>query len=449
MSNPMLQAFKDFLKNLIEEPENKVFLLAVSGGPDSMAMTHLFLKAGLKFSVAHCNFGLRGAESDREEVFVKEWMQQHGIKVYTRKFNTRAFAEEKGLSVQLAARELRYSWFEELRQNIPADFIATAHHLDDSRETLIINILRGTGIAGLAGIPALTGNIVRPLLFTTRNKIEEYLEINNIPFVTDSSNLHTDYLRNQLRLEIIPALLKAWPGWDTSFPDTLARLSFAANIFQQKIKEEKEKRFRRSGPAWHIITDEIQPGEAGAQLLYELLKIYGFNLDQTREIALALTKNSGRTFFSNTHRISTERGFLELIEISPKDSGLFIEVEPDTSEVLAGRYILRFNRIDIKDFRGFSPGNQTAWFDFHKLNFPLILRNWRPGDRIQPLGMEGWQKLSDLFIQYKLSKAQKESLPLLCCGEEVVWIPGLRSSGRFKVDSHTRLIFKAEISEER
>ena len=448
MNDSLFQGFRLFLNALTEEPNNKSYLLAVSGGPDSMAMTHLFLKAGLKISVAHCNFGLRGAESDREEAFVREWMHAQGIPTYIKKFSTRAYADEKGLSIQLAARELRYSWFEELRTEIQADFIATAHHLDDSRETLIINILRGTGIAGLAGIPARTGNIIRPLLFTTRNKIEDYLQSSQVPFVTDSSNLHTDYLRNQLRLEIIPALRKAYPGWDASFPDTLARLSFAASVFQQKINEEREKRFVPQNASWHILTNDIQPTETGAQLLYELLKAYGFNLDQTREIAQALVKSPGRTFFSNTHRITTERGFLELTEVLPSQSGLFIQIMPDTEEVEAGPYKMRFTRIETKDFRGFVPGNQVAWFDYHKLSFPLIVRNWRQGDRMQPLGMDGWQKVSDLFIHYKLSRAEKECLPLLCCGEEVIWLPGLRSSGRFKVDGHTCLILKVEISRE-
>lgn len=444
MKNPMLQEFKNFLKTLTDEPAERSYILAVSGGPDSMAMAHLFLEAKLKFTVAHCNFGLRGAESDREEHLVKDWMQHYGIPFRTIKFNTKAYAEEKGLSIQLAARELRYKWFEEIRQELNADFIATAHHLDDSRETVIINILRGTGIAGLAGIPVSTGHIIRPLLFTTRNKIEQYLQENRIPFVIDSSNLHTDYLRNYLRLEIIPSILKAWPGWDTSFAETLSRLSFAAWVFQQKMNEEREKRFERKNDRWHIYTQDLQPGEATAQLLYELLKSYNFNLDQTREMAEALFKNPGRTFLSNTHRITTERGFLELTENSLAHTEIFIEVMPDTGNITVGPFKMIFKRIEIKDFRGFVPGNQTAWFDFHKLRFPLIIRNWRPGDRIQPLGMEGWQKVSDLFIQYKLTRAEKENLPLLCCGDEVIWLPGLRSSGRYKVDGHTQLILKTE-----
>lgn len=349
MGDSLLQGFRFFISTLTEEPDSKSYLLAVSGGPDSMAMTHLFLKTGFKISVAHCNFGLRGAESDREEVFVKEWMHRHGIPTYVKKFNTQAYADKKGLSIQLAARELRYLWFEELRKEIGADFIATAHHLDDSRETLIINILRGTGIAGLAGIPARAGNIIRPLLFTTRSKIEDYLQSNQVPYVTDSSNLHTDYLRNQLRLEIIPALRKAWPGWDASFPDTLARLSFAASVFQQKMKEEREKRFVSQDVSWHILTNDIQPGETGAQLLYELLKAYGFNLHQTREIAQALAKSPGRTFFSNTHRITTERGFLELTEVLPSEVGLFIEITPETEEIGAGSYKIKFTRIETQE----------------------------------------------------------------------------------------------------
>lgn len=445
MADALRAGFKEFIKKLTETPDKEHFLLAVSGGPDSMAMAHLFLSTGLRISVAHCNFGLRGAESDREELFVKEWMHQKGIQVYTQKFDTRSYADEKGLSVQLAARELRYQWFEELRQQIGARWIATAHHLDDSRETLLINLLRGTGIAGLSGIPAQTGNIIRPLLFATRQEIEKYLRMHEVPFVTDSSNLHTDYLRNQLRLEIIPALRRAWPGWDASFADTLARLSFAAGVFRKKMKEEEEKRFVKSGDAWHINTSDLAPDEETAQLLYELLKAYGFNLDQTREMAQALSKTPGRMFLSNTHRITLERGFLELRPLQQAETEHMSEVFPETQQIHTGTYTLSFSKIDIRDFRGFTPGNTSAWFDFHKLSFPLIVRRWRQGDRIQPLGMKGWQKISDLFIQAKLTKSQKESLPLLCCADEVIWVPGLRSSERYKVDSHTRLILRVDL----
>lgn len=445
MADALSAGFKEFLRTLPENAENDHFLLAVSGGPDSMAMTHLFLNAGLRISVAHCNFGLRAAESDREEQFVQAWMTEKSIPVYTQKFNTRSYAEEQGLSIQLAARELRYHWFEELRQQIGARWIATAHHLDDSRETLLINLLRGTGIAGLAGIPARTGNIIRPLLFATRQEIEDYLRMHNIPFVVDSSNLHADYLRNQLRLEIIPALRRAWPGWDASFADTLARLSFAAGVFRKKMQEEEKKRFVKSGDAWHISTSDLPPDEETAQLLYELLKGYGFNLDQTREMTQALSKTPGRLFLSNTHRITIERGFLELSPLREAETELLAEVFPETQQIHTGAYTLSFSKVDIRDFRGFTPGNTSAWFDFHKLSFPLIIRRWRQGDRIQPLGMKGWQKISDLFVQAKLTKAQKENLPLLCCADEVIWVPGLRSSERYKVDSHTRLILRVDL----
>ncbi|MGC8864952.1 MAG: tRNA lysidine(34) synthetase TilS [Bacteroidales bacterium] len=445
MADTLSSGFEEFLKTLTVTPQKQHFLLAVSGGPDSMAMTHLFFRAGLHISVVHCNFGLRAAESDREEMFVKEWMSKKGIPVYTKKFNTRNYADERGVSIQLAARELRYEWFEELRQQIGAQWIATAHHLDDSRETLLINLLRGTGIAGLAGIPARTGNIVRPLLFATRQEIEEYLQLHEVPFVTDSSNLHTDYLRNQLRLEIIPALRKVWPGWDASFADTLSRLSFAAGVFRKKMQEEEQQRFVKSGDAWHINISDLTPGEETAQLLYELLKNYGFNLDQTREIAKALSRTPGRLFLSNTHRITIERGFLELSPLRQTETDHFAEVFPETQQIHAKSFTLSFSKIEIKDFRGFTPGNSSAWFDYHKLSFPLIVRPWHQGDRIQPLGMKGWQKISDLFVQAKLSRTQKESLPLLCCGDEVIWVPGLRSSEKYKVDSHTRLIFRVDI----
>jgi tRNA(Ile)-lysidine synthase len=419
-------------------------LLAVSGGADSMLMLHLFTSAGFSVAVAHCNFKLRGEESDGDEQFVSEYCDKHNLAFYVKHFNTGELAFQEGISIEMAARDLRYEWFRHLLDQHHFDYLATAHHQDDVIETFLINLSRGSGIRGLSGIQPKSGRIIRPMLFTNRKEILDYCVRMKIGFRTDSSNMETVYKRNLIRQEILPLLEQVNPAFRRNALKTIGTLNETGMLFHQRINEIKSFVYSEDdqGALIHIV--KLLNFSPIRTILFELIREYGFQPEQIDDIVDSLTKESGRKFFSEEYRLIKDRDYLL---IAPNPSGiekLFYIGEDSTK--LSFPLHLSLEKIDRNpDFR-FSTNPNVVDLDLDKLVFPLILRHWKEGEYFQPLGMTGLKKLSDFFIDEKFSIPEKESVWILASGNQVVWIVGRRLDDRFKITSKTKQILRIKLT---
>ena len=436
-----------FKRENLFAPSDKI-LLTVSGGVDSVVMCQLFYEAGLKFGIAHCNFQLRGTESDEDEKFVNQLAIRYKVPFYTKRFDTTAFAESKNVSIQMAARELRYIWFEEIRKKEKYKFIATAHHQDDSIETFFINLIRGTGITGLHGILPKQGNIIRPLLFATKNKIIEFSVIAKLRYREDSSNTSDKYMRNKIRHQIIPVLKEINPSLETTINDTIQRLKNVEQIYYSQINfyrgiaMGKEKKYEII-PKRHIgMLNQLET------YLYEFLKPYNFNLSTVKEIILGRSGVSGKQFFSSTHRLIIDREKLIIdkkSDVQRPMSDFISPIKKNQKEIVFDETKLNFKTITKPANYKLQTTNYIASIDFDKLVFPLDIRKWQKGDSFYPLGMKGKKKLSDFFIDNKVPLNQKENIWLLTSAGEIVWIIGMRIDERFKVTDKTKKIYFAEL----
>jgi len=421
-------------------------LLTVSGGIDSIVMCELFHNAGFKFGIAHCNFQLRNKESDADELFVEQLAEKYHVQFHSISFDTSAFAKKKKLSIQLAARELRYQWFEEIRSQFEYNYIATAHHQDDSIETFFINLIRGTGISGLHGILAKHGKIVRPLLFCTKNEIEIFAKKNQLKHREDSSNASDKYTRNKIRHQIIPLLKALNPNLENTITKDMERLKNVELIYRSAIAKAFAKISKTEKGGVSISIQKLKKLSPINTYLYEFLKPFHFNAATAEEILSVLDSVSGKQFFSTTHRLIKDRAFL-LIENRPP------ELKNKTSEV---NYLIKKNAKKFSNDSvtlGFKiaaanyelqTSNNIAQIDFDKLQFPLEIRKWEKGDVFYPLGMKGKKKVSDFFIDKKLSLFQKENTNLLISKGKIVWIIGLRLDERFKITEKTKKIYFVE-----
>jgi tRNA(Ile)-lysidine synthase len=445
----MIRRFKQFIKSESLFSFKDRILVAVSGGVDSVVLCRLMSDSGYDFGVAHCNFSLRGAESDDDEKFVASLAETFKVPFYNIRFNTGQIAREQGLSIQMAARNLRYSWFDQVCSENGYYCIATAHHLDDQAETFFINLLRGTGIAGLHGILPRQGRVVRPLLFATRNEILDFAGKKGLEWREDSSNINTKYLRNQLRHEVMPSLEKIDSDFARNLDNTIRRLRGTESVYRQKIEEGRSDLLERTEHSDRILISYLLEFEPVETWLFEILRHYGFSEAITRGIASSLEGTESKVFYSMSHRVLRDRDYL-VIEKNEKNAS-----QPDSEYLVydTGHGIVTTAPAPIT-FRkepadGFQiPDKQSiACFDYDKLRFPLVLRHWREGDRIVPLGMKGRKKLSDIFIDQKLSQSEKKSIWLLCSGENIMWVAGLRIDGRFRITDHAKNILIAEIIE--
>jgi tRNA(Ile)-lysidine synthase len=430
----MLQKFKTYYQSnqLFEQSDN--ILLAVSGGKDSMAMLHLFRSNSLNFGVAHCNFNLRGAESDADTQLVKSVCEKHNIPCFVTHFNTSAYAEQNGISIQMAARDLRYNWFETLRVEKSYDYIATAHHKNDVAETMLINLAKGTGLAGLHGIREKSGKIIRPLLGFTREEIESFVQENNVEFRDDQSNFNNKYTRNGIRLDVIPLLEKINPNLIESLNQTANYINDVELILAEKIEEEFKQCTEQKTDKILFDIEKLQDLTALPTQLYYFLKNYGFNASDVQDIIDSLDEQSGKIFLSKTHQILKNREELILSAISIKskeeiiintigefnDYGFSVEVYPNDSA-------FKINK-----------SNQYAYLDANKIKFPLVLRNWQEGDAFQPLGMKGKKKLSDFFIDNKVDVVTKHKTRVLTQNNTIIWVVGYRIDDAFKITENTK-----------
>lgn len=444
----MQKEFKRFISSHIFISPGTKILLANSGGLDSMVLFDLLLKAEISFSVAHCNFGLRGKESDGDSKFVKEQCKKHKIEFFSKKFNTAAVATFKGISIQMAARELRYEWFEKVRHEHHFDYVATAHHKSDVAETLLINLLRGSGIAGLHGIAAVNGTLVRPLLCATRNEIEQYAKLHTIAYREDSSNAQDDYLRNKLRHLVIPQLKKINPQMEQTFFETSQKIAAAELIFNESIEAKGKALVQKKGKQILLSITQLKKLKPLSIYLYEFFKKYNFSASTCSEIEAALGKKSGNQFFSPTHRLLIDRQTILISEIETQTIQEKYSIDVDEKEIHKPIH-LRIKKSKITKNFILQKQKNKAQIDASKLHFPLELRRWRVGDSFQPIGMKGKKKLSDFFIDSKVSIFEKEKIWLLCSGKDIVWIMNYRIDEKYKITASTKNIIQFEYLEER
>lgn len=435
----MLTKFQHHITTNFPQLKDKKLLLAVSGGIDSMVLLDLFYKLRFDICVVHCNFQLRGIESDGDEMLVKEICQDRYIPYFIESFDTLEFAKENKLSIQLAARKLRYDWFQEII-SLGFDYVLTAHHLDDNVETFLINFIRGTGLEGLTGIPAQNGNIIRPLLPFSREEIENYANENRIQWREDSSNASDKYFRNKLRHDIVPLLKELNTGFLDSFQNTLHHLhqaeslvDDASKLVYEKVVEVKENRLE-------IHLKPLLEFKNYKAYLYQWLKNYGFSA--WNDIYDLVEAQSGKQVFSESHILLKDREKLILSERKSKDKEEVFLIESTESKVNFPLKLI-FSR-----FSGVIDANSSCIFvDEDKVKFPLTIRKWQEGDYFYPSGMNGKKKLSKYFKDEKYSLLDKENQWLLCSEDQIVWVIGKRADNRFMATETTQQIIKIDLAQ--
>jgi len=437
----MLDAFQKDLFALEPYPAGKKFLLAVSGGLDSVVMAELFSLAGYKFSIAHCNFQLRGKESDDDEDFVKKIAAQSKVLYFSIRFDTHKFCVENKVSLQMAARQLRYEWLEETRQNYKLDYIVTAHHADDAIETFFINLLRGTGISGLHGIKARHENSIRPLLNFYRKEIETFAGKNKLKWREDSSNDTDKYERNKIRHHLLPALQQINPGAKESIAATIENLGRTEILLNDSIEKATRKYIRIEGERILIHFDFFKELNPGVEYLYETIKKMGFNYEQCRQIVESTGGQSGKMFLSDTHSIVTDRKNLIIQPQIPYDEDNTFEVGVEMKKLFTKKNTYIFKTIENAEGFKIPTESENAALDFDKLCFPLKIRKWEKGDKFYPLGMKRSKKISDFLIDNKVPIPDKKHIYVLVSGDVIAWLIGYRLDERFKVTRGTKKLY--------
>jgi tRNA(Ile)-lysidine synthase len=435
----MLEKFQNHIIQNFDFLIGKRLLLATSGGVDSMIMVDLFDKLSFDVAIAHCNFQLRGIESFEDQKFVQNYADANGIEVFITQFDTTTFAKDFKLSIQVAARELRYSWFYELLETKKYDYILTAHHADDNVETFIINLIRGTGLEGLTGIPAQNGNIIRPLLTFSRQEIEQYAKEIKMEWREDSSNTSDKYLRNKIRHNVVPVLKELNPDFLSSFLKTQSYLheskamaEDASILVYQQVAEEK-------GEEIHLDLNKLKKLPNYKSYLYEWLNEFKFSAWE--DIYGLVDGQSGKQVFSDGFRLLKDRDSLILCPISVDAEIEEFYIFKDQKEI---NIPLNLSFLRVTDTSLVS--NTTIFVDEDKLWFPLVLRRWKHGDKFQPSGMEGKsKKVSKFFKDNKLSLIEKENSWILCSDNQIVWIVGFRQDERFKIGNRTKKILKIQL----
>ncbi len=441
----MLNEFLTFInkQNLIQ-PSQKV-LLAVSGGMDSVVMCDLFSKAKLNFAIAHCNFGLRGEESNEDEMFVKKLSIKYKVPFYVTTFQTTDFAENEKISTQMAARILRYEWFEKIRTQHQFDYIATAHHQNDVLETVLLNLTKGTGIAGLHGIRVKNGHIIRPVLFAEKESFFDYVVENQIIWREDSSNESNKYQRNLIRNEVVPLLKQINPNLENTIQQTVERITAVEDIFEQEMELLKKQITWSDSQAIYVNYKAIQTLSQPVIKLAELLKPYNFSYQQSQNIFEAFDKEAGKMFLTPTHTLVKDR--TELV-ITPKNLQAFTSKTIETNNVVVefGDRMLNIGEFtEIEEDFIVPTAKKVACLDADKIRFPLQLRKWKEGDWFCPLGMNKKKLISDFLIDQKVPLNLKKDVYLLTSNGSIVWVIGFRIDDRFKVTEKTAKICLMEV----
>ncbi len=439
----LFDTFKEYIESQkLVSPDDKI-LLTVSGGVDSMVLLHLFTRLGYSVGVAHCNFCLRGAESDEDEVLVEDQARKCGAPHYNKRFDTQAEILRTGDSMEMTARRLRYDWFYELCEEHGYTTIAVAHHADDSIETFFINLMRGTGLRGLTGIRREYGRVVRPLMFASRRDILEYALQNKIPFREDSSNRSTKYLRNKIRLGLIPRIREIKTNFTELMRGNIAHLTKTQSFVDACIKRIESRVVSKDESIHRVRVGDIEGDFPRDFVVYELLSsIYGFKGDVvTRLLASYDAQHSGRRFYSKGYVAYVDREDILVTKIPSEDS---CEVSFDESEqrVYCGASTLHLDYMDIDLVESMNTPDNCALVDADKLSYPLTLRRWRDGDSFIPFGMAGRKKVSDFLIDQKVSQPEKERQFVLLSGEHIVWVVGRRIDNRYRLTTESENVLK-------
>ena len=421
-------------------------LVGVSGGTDSVALLHILISLGYNCITAHCNFHLRMDESSRDENFVRKLAHSYSTAFYSVDFETTKYASEHKISIEMAARDLRYAWFEEMQKKIGAQAIAVAHHADDSIETMLMNLVRGTGIRGLTGIQPRNKNVVRPLLCCTREELENYLVEHKLDHVEDATNQENNYVRNKFRNELLPLLTVINPAARENLYKTLANLEGNYSIYQQAIGQISRQIVEKSGSEIRLNIDRINEQVHVPTVLFELLSPYGFGSVQIEQIAGALNAESGKIFYSETHRLVKDRNYL-IISAKDEIKENSHSISHDATEINSAIH-LRIRKVVVDESFSASKVPDCVHVDASLLEFPLELRRWNEGDAFFPFGMTRKKKLSDYFIDQKFSIPEKEQCWLLVSGAKIVWIVGQRLDNRFRITERTKEVIEFELISE-
>jgi tRNA(Ile)-lysidine synthase len=435
MPNNFLENFTNYINNNLPFLNESKLLIAVSGGIDSVVLVYLCKQLNLDISLAHCNFNLRGLESEKDEAFVNNLGEELGLEVFVQNFDTETYAKQHKLSIQMAARELRYQWFEALQCQLDFDYILTAHHADDNLETFLINLSRGTGLEGLSGIPVINDALVRPLLAFTRDDIEAYAVLNKIEWREDASNASIKYLRNKIRHEVIPILKGINPQLLQNFNKTISHLNESLDIINDRMNKVSDEIISVQEDALQFNISKIKTLNNPRAYLYELLKDYGFT--EWDDVFDLLEAQSGKQLFSEGWRLVKHRDSLLLSQIViSKNQNIFISSFDNPIQIATG--VLYFEEVEnISTLH-----KDSIYVDKNLLKFPLIVRPKKDGDSFFPFGMKGSKKLSKFLKDEKLSLIDKEKIELLCSCEEIVWVICNRADNRFRVTDKTKTILK-------
>ncbi|RTL60643.1 MAG: tRNA lysidine(34) synthetase TilS [Sphingobacteriales bacterium] len=457
----LLQSFLGYIKsNHLFSPKDKL-LLAVSGGIDSVVLVELCKQAGFDFAIAHCNFQLRGEESDRDEQFVKKLAEKYKVSFFIKNFDTKKIASQQKTSIEETARNLRYEWFEEIvngqwsmvnaksKERIHHSpftiHILTAHHADDTIETVLMNFFRGTGIKGLRGIQPKNGKVIRPLLFARRKELEAFVTEHQLEFVTDATNFENEYTRNFFRNKVLPAVKEYYHAADENILNNAERFIEVEELYNQAVALHKKKLIEAKGTEVHIPVLKLKKSTPLHTIVYEIIKDFGFTSHQSDEVIALLDSETGRYISSPTHRIIKNRNWLIVAPLLAAEAQIYvIEKWENSVQSAAGSLHLQF--INAADCQ-LSTANFIAQLDATEIKYPLLLRKWKAGDYFYPLGMKKKKKLSRFFIDNKLSKTDKENVYVIESDKRIVWVVGYRIDERFKVTDKTKEVLKISIGQ--
>lgn len=430
------ERFIEHLKSMVPDAVHAHYLLAVSGGKDSTALAHLFHYHQLNFEIAHCNFHLRDKESDQDEQFVRELADTMGKRLYVKQFYTLEAQQGSGKSVEMVAREERYEWFETLCPE--ADYIVTAHHADDNAETLLLNLARGTGLKGLTGIPAHNGRILRPLLPFTSEEILQYLSENHIPFRTDQTNFSTQYHRNKIRHEVMPVLRDINPEITSTLCHNMAVFNQQYHFYLSEIQRNLSEIVIKKDDELYISCKKLLATNYAELLLYEALKEYNFTASQVKDMMKCLRGISGKVFLSSTHIVLKDREFLIVKNRKEEDFPPILCQNLEELEALG----FEIELLSLLQPPQFPAPKHTIYIDADKMEFPVQVRAWEEGDTFIPFGMNGKQKVSNLFNNLKINRLKKKQIPILLIGDQIAWVVGIRADHRFRITTQTQHYYK-------
>lgn len=428
-------------RNNLFNKDQKI-LVALSGGIDSVILLDLLFKTGFTISIAHCNFHLRGDESNQDEQFVRNLGINYNLTTFVNNCNAAEYAKNNKISIQESARELRYDWFEKLLVEHDFDKVAVGHHFDDNLETFFINFSRASGLTGLKGIPVKNNNIVRPLMFASRNEIEEYCKKNNLQYRNDSSNASLKYLRNKLRHQLIPKFTEIIGGSTKTLKKSMDFLIEDNLVFDQLLDEKRKFLTKKDKNSIYFLRKDLIDLHPIETWLYYLLKPYNFTRFVSNEISNAITEeNSGKEFYSKSHWLFTNNEKVIISELKNDKNESYYLINKDTVILSEPINLELFKLSNSKDFK-IEKKNNISFFDFDKLTFPLKIRKWKKGDRFKPFGMKGSKLLSDYFIDQKLNLLEKENIWIITSNEEIIWVIGMRTSDKYKITKQTTNILK-------